>query len=381
MAIKNSYIWKIRKRNKVSLIYLILGVYAKVCFVYKWVVSNYTAKSGIKYTLKKRMGKQKKFTNDIGDYNGIGGVTEAESLFLPKYVKGRKKLDAGFETIYDYHFLTPIVEQTCKDFFDDIKSNMSKTEILKINSGLSDYVFSPNKKSYNLDLLKCSLVNALETNILKYNYEMADEDIQQIIPKNYFEKLDDFYNIDKSWLIKNKNIIFYKDKAYHYSLKALNEFFSKCDIDIDDSNLYRGLGNSKYDKNSKKENNADIISAYTGITEPVLYFEKNLLNSYSLNRRVAETFMMHQNNTRKGLVEANLQNILENVFSSFLVTDIFEDGQYEFLCLPNSNDLYISEDVNDSISAEFHISNSPVKPIRMIRKNVDEDYEDENEFD
>lgn len=328
------------------------------------------------------MGKQKKFTNDIGIYNGIGEITEAESLNLPKYVKGRKRLDAGFETIYEYELLDPIIEQTRKDFFDDIKSNISKREISKINSGLTDYVFSPNKKSYNLELLKCSLVNALGTNILKHNYEIAGEDIQQMIPKNYFEKIDDFYEIDKSWLIKDKNINFYKDKAYQYSFKALSEFFSKSELDIDDSNLYRGLGNSKYHKNSKKDNKADIISAYTDIKEPVLYFEKNLLNSYSLNRRVAETFMMHQNNTRKGLVEANLQNILENVFSSFLVSEIFEDGQYEFLCLPNDNDLYISEDVNDSISAEFYISNSTTKPYRMIRKNVDEDDEDdENSLD
>ena len=43
------------------------------------------------------MTKQKKFTNDIGNFNGVGGVTEAESLFLPKYTKGRKLLDSGFD--------------------------------------------------------------------------------------------------------------------------------------------------------------------------------------------------------------------------------------------------------------------------------------------
>lgn len=321
------------------------------------------------------MGKQKKFTNEIGDFNGVGGMTEAESLNLPKYIKGRKALDLGFETIYGYEFLNPIIEKTRKDFIDDIKTKIGNNDIAKINSGLTDYVFSPNKKSYNVELLKCSLVNALEGNILKYNYEIADEGIHQIIPKNYFEKLDDFYLIDKSWLVKEKNILYYKEKATEYSLKALLDFFAE--TGEPEISLYRGFGNSKYHKNSRKDNNADIISAYTGITEPTLYFENKLLNSYTLNRRVAETFMMHQNNTRKAFVEAELNATLENVFSSFLVSDIFDDGQYEFLCLPNVNDLYISETVNDSICAEFHISSSPNKPITLVRKNVDEDDDDE----
>lgn len=59
--------------------------------------------------------------------------------------------------------------------------------------------------------------------------------------------------------------------------------------------------------------------------------------------------------------------IKDNIFSSFIVSDIFVDGQYELLTLPSDKPLYITEDVNDELSAEFHLSNSEMTPNKIRR--------------
>ena len=117
----------------------------------------------------------------------------------------------------------------------------------------------------------------------------------------------------------------------------------------------------------------DFLSVYTDLSEPIPYFENKILNSYSLNRRVAEKFMVSKNNRRKVFVEVELDCILINIFSSFIISDCFEYGQYEILCLPNQNDLFISENVNDILSAEFYISKSNIKPDRIVRKDIVEE--------
>lgn len=316
------------------------------------------------------MGKQKKLTNEIGDFNWVGGVTEAESLFLPKMIKGRKELDIGFESIYDYDLLIPIITRTQIKFNDDVRSNIGSTNLNKINLGIKDYILSTRKKSDNLDLLKASILNALGDDYLTYNYDNCDDDDKQIISKKYFEKNDDLLKIEKSLLIDPKSILYYKNKACEYSINALEEFSSN--FETPDPYIYKGIGNITYYKNNKKDNSPDFISTYTGIIGKHHYFESRIFTSYSINQRVAEHFMMSKNNTRKAIIKAEKECIWKNIFSSFLVSDLFEERQYELLCLPNANNLYIIEDVNDSLCAEYYISDTLEMNSRMIRKSIDE---------
>ena len=65
--------------------------------------------------------------------------------------------------------------------------------------------------------------------------------------------------------------------------------------------------------------------------------------------------MMSKNNERRIFIEAERNCILSNLLSSFIVSDLFEDGQYEILSLPNDNDLVIVERINNEVNAEFLI--------------------------
>lgn len=319
------------------------------------------------------MGKQKKFTNIVGDFNGVGGVTESESLHLPKAEKGTKKLDPGFETIYGYDQLEPLVEQARIDFACDLKQNIEQIDIDRINSGLKDYVNSSTRFSYNLDLLKASILNALGSDILTYYYEHSDETIRQIIPSSYFENVDDLVSIDECSLIKVESIEYYKSRATYYTKKVVSEFLTlnEEEVDEDDFCVYRGQGNVRYYKNDLANNFSDTISIFSGIGEDAIsYFERQVLNSYSMNQRVSEKFMMQQNNPRRLILTAEYNCIKENIFSSFIVSDIFVEGQYEFLTLPSEKALYITEDVNDTIAAEFHVSDTEEIPNKLRRKEV-----------
>ena len=319
------------------------------------------------------MGKQKKFTNIVGDFNGIGGVTESESLHLPKAEKGTKRLDPGFETIYGYELLEPLVTQARIDFANDLIQNIDQTDIDKINSGIQDYVNSSTRFSYNLDLLKASILNALGTDILTHIYEYSDETVRQIIPFSYFENINELVSIDECWLIKVESIEYYKSRATHYTKKVISEFLRLNEDEGDESDfcVYRGQGNVRYYKNDLAKNFSDTISIFTGIGENAIsYFERQVLNSYSINRRVSEKFMMQKNNSRRLILTAEYDCIKENIFSSFIVSDIFVEGQYEFLTLPSEQALYITEDVNDNISAEFHVSDSERTPNKLRRKEL-----------
>lgn len=79
------------------------------------------------------MAKQKKFTNVVGTFNGVGDVTESESLLLPKAEKGTKELDPGFESIYDYDKLTPLVNKARIDFLKEISKKIDAIDLKKIN--------------------------------------------------------------------------------------------------------------------------------------------------------------------------------------------------------------------------------------------------------
>jgi hypothetical protein len=303
------------------------------------------------------MKRQKKFNNEIGDFNGVGKITEAESLFLPSHKKGIKKLEESYESIFDYDKLKVFVNQARKDFLDDIKIELPNKSIIRINSGLTDYIKSSRFKSYNLDLLKASIINAYGDDILTSKFNVSDDGTKQIFKPNYFEEINHFLNIDKSWLIKEKDIIKYQETSAKYSKSVLIKFSdSTRNFELENSDLYRGIGNSEYYTENSLGEQMDFLSIFSHLDTPIEYFEKQMLNSYTLNFRLAEKFMMHKNNQRRALLKIDLDSAIENVFSSFIVSDIFIDGQYEFLCLPNKQDLKIEQIRNDEIMSEFMIS-------------------------
>lgn len=59
-------------------------------------------------------------------------------------------------------------------------------------------------------------------------------------------------------------------------------------------------------------------------------------------------------------MQIHLEFLLPNMFSSFMVSTDFDqkngDAQFEFLVLPNRNDLNISSRVLDDLYIEFNIS-------------------------
>lgn len=322
------------------------------------------------------MAKQIKFTNEIGTFNGVEGVTEAESIHLPKAEKGTKELDLGFETIYGYEKLEPLINNARKSFQKEISKKIDPLDLEKIASGLKEYVRSSTRFSYNLDLLKASIANAYGYNLLTHRYDSADEATKQMIAISYFEKIDNLITIDDCWLIKPKSIKYYRNRAQYYTQKVISKFLTENDEEDEEHFcLYRGQGNFKYYKNEIAKNLGDTISTFTGIgSEPTQYYERQLLNSYSLNNRVAEKFMMQKNNQRRLLLTAEYNCIKDNIFSSFIVSDIFVEGQYELLALPSKNNIFITEDANDELSAEFHLSKDETTPYKLRRKRYDENY-------
>lgn len=326
------------------------------------------------------MSKQRKFSDKKGDFNGIEDITEVESHHYPIDQRGRKGLDESYESIYEYEILEPIVIQTRIDFYNETKSLINTEDLTKIEEGLKDYVKSANTTTKKLSLLKKSILNAFGNDLLTSKYFYSSEGIKQIINQNYFEDYSQLTKKKSQHLISRKSIEIYKERATHFTVKALIEYFEKSEqCDYEDARVHRGIGNVKYEDNDRNKNKFDFISTFTGILEPISYFESKLLNSYSLNRIVAEQFMISKLNTRKAFVEIEWKCLVPNIFSSFIVSDIFDYEQYEFLTLPNQNDMFIVEDVNDSICAEYYISDSEMKKNRVVRKNYDKTnhYKDE----
>ncbi|MEQ8909390.1 MAG: hypothetical protein RIC95_09370 [Vicingaceae bacterium] len=318
------------------------------------------------------MSKQKKFTNKIGTFNNVKGITEPESHNLPRDKRGRKELDEGFDSIYEYNKLDNLIRKTQNEFSKVISKKIDKQEFKQINLGLEDYVNSSNKLTDNLLILKKSILNCYGNNLVKDRYEESNQGTKQIINSNYFEDSIEL-NSESVKLISPNSIKSYKKLAAEYTENTLIKFFNHTEQDdIDSASIYRGIGNVKYAKNKPCNNRGDFISTFTGVDTPIPYFEPKLLNSYTLNKRVAEKFMISKNNTRKTLIEVDWKCLMPNIFSSFIVSNIFDYFQNEFLCLPNNNDLYISEDVNDCISADFHISESNERVEKLRRKKFDQ---------
>ncbi len=305
------------------------------------------------------MAKQKRYTKEIGTYDGISDVNEFESNLLPTPQNGIKILEPGFEPIWQYDkHLNPLLIQARTDFKREITTTIDSGDLLKINNGLKDYVKSSSTPTNNLNLLKMSILNTFGNDILTSLYSICDDSTKQIIPPSYFENINKLNSTD-DLLISSKSIKKYKELAQKYTYDVLVEYIDNCESlledDIEDLIVFRGQGNHRYYNNNIKSH-ADTLSIFTGVgSHSISYFERQIFNSYTINERVAQTFMVNNKNQRRVILSAYFETIKENIFSSFIVSDLFIDGQYELLCIPNQNNLYISEEVNDAQSAEFFL--------------------------
>jgi uncharacterized protein YlxP (DUF503 family) len=305
---------------------------------------------------KQKIVGQKKFNDGEGTYNGVSNITEAESLHLPKIEFGRKKMTDGYEKIFEYDLLPRIVEATRKKFNRAIKK-IDSQDLEKITRGIAGYIESTKRKSNDRDILKASLLNYLGDDVLVRDLESVDIEREVKIESKHFEDIGKYLKINSELLIKPKSLEIYIKNARKYTLEGIERFIKKAEEESDHSFMwYRGLGDVKYYDRKRSKNKPDFISTYKGFKDPCRYFENKLLNSYTLSFHVAEKFMRSAFNQRRCRISCDYRPMIENLFTSFFVSDLFDNGQYELLLLPNSNELYITDTSLHPHFYEFHIS-------------------------
>lgn len=311
------------------------------------------------------MAKQKELNNNIGNYGWVRGVTQYESNFLPSVSGGTKELDSGFDNIYGYEdYLEPIVQKSRAAFNKAISKQISADDLKKINDGLEGYVKSSKDNSKNLKILKASVLKAFGSDMLTTIYENCDAGVKQIVPASYFEDLAKYLKVPEDQLIDPQSIRKYQKKAIQVTIKYFSMFLKKMgdeELSIDQTAIYRGQGNYKYYDNAFRGSTADILSTYGAIPESTEFFERQIFNSYSINRRLAEHFMVMGGNRRRVMLVAEFSAIIPNLFSSFFVCDLFKERQFELLTLPNSKRIYITERLHTKIMTEFNLTENPIK--------------------
>lgn len=355
---------------------------------------------------------------DYQDKNHIPEtINDYELHSLPTPKEGPYILDEGFDVIYGYDKLLNLVKATQEQFRKEILKIIPVEDLDKIESGIKEYVY-PCKEAFKMkDILKASILNCYGKDLLTQNYDLENDDIKTIIKPYYFENLEKLFEPDFV-LIPNESIKTYRQCAQKHSMDCISNWLKilkddKIEKKFEDLEFYRGINNFKYFKTEIKKNKElknerrnideafpkkkgiikliteieskyplDYLSIFSGIgKEGFPFFERQLLSSYSLNSRVSEKFMVAigkigKNNTnkntstRRSIISVNISIVIRNMFSSFIVCDKFIEGQYEFLTLPSVKDLFIFEEVNDMINAEFFISDDKEFPNRLQRMPV-----------
>ena len=304
------------------------------------------------------MTKQRKLNTNLGDYNDVGGVTEHEAFHLPKVTSGIKKLDDGFDSIYEYENLLPFVDSARAEFKVVVIKHIGETDFNKINKGLKAYARSASAYSEKLWILKASILNAFGEDLLTGRYEHSDEGTKQIVTPGYFENIEPYTALDQAKLIPANSIKYYQKKGIEITSKYYDQFLKSLEQEeeMEESHLYSGNGNYNYYLEERPAA-ADLMSIYGGLgKESGIYFADQLLTSYSINNRVADHFMVMGDNARRCMVTSEFLSRIDDLFSSFFVCKYFKERQYEFLLLPNRNNLYIHERMSNEILMDFIIN-------------------------
>ena len=294
---------------------------------------------------------------DLNDY---------DLSFLPTPAPGPFKCEENLAEVFDLEYFSPsLLAKSRHEFQKAVIKAIGLTDFEKIEKGLSSYVFSAKSKSFEMLLLKKSLLQFDFDWLESFKAQTSFLDIQHLRPDNLEKFESDLYDdIKQSQLISIDSLMKYMKLATRITTKYLKQYtaYSKkkhngnsLTNEYDEILVSRGFNNSKY---YMPDNTApDILSFYlTSQTEGDIFFERSLFSSYSICSRSAENFMVAFNSRRRGIMRGYISVIDYRIFSSFIVSPAFYDLQFEILALPSTNPLYVYSDPENEIEQSFKIS-------------------------
>jgi hypothetical protein len=102
----------------------------------------------------------------------------------------------------------------------------------------------------------------------------------------------------------------------------------------------------------------DILSHYLATDDDgEVFFERSLFSSYSICTRSSEAFMVAFHSRRRAIIKGYVSVIEDRIISSFIVSPVFYDRQFEILALPSLSPLYIYSGPQNEVEHNFKLSN------------------------
>jgi hypothetical protein len=293
-------------------------------------------------------------------------LNEYEENFITSPVDGPYLSDPIFDTYYRFEFFnTYLIEKSIQEFKLAIKRRkINPMDFEKIENGIKAFTNSSTKFNRELALFYKSVLKSYPE-ILFLKLRRQEEHVKQLIKEDYFEsfdKLNSFVITDLE-MISKKSLDIYSKCATIITNKILNEwvtYSNEMDGDnswtekYDEIRIYRGINNKAYYNKSKS--NTDFLSLYKSLDDDFPYFERNLFTSYTLSPNLAEQFMVgnpKKRSERRVMIETDPEGIDGRVFSTFLVSPNFRESQFEFICLPEINDLKIRTELDNELQANY----------------------------
>lgn len=292
-------------------------------------------------------------------------LTDYDITFIANPTAGPFRIEDGYEGIYGLeYFSEDILQKSQNEFRKIVIKKIGEDNFLKIEKAIESFVRTP-KNDENIFALKKSIF-ADNQSIVYFNFDgdgYTREEIQHLRPD-----LIEYFDPNEFVITNEQEILYgaveeYLQIAEKITKKYLKKYAEYCNersdghdviTDYEDISVYRGFNNKFYYNSNNKY--PDAISLYTNSVHGEHFFERNLLTSYTICQNVAEKFMVAFKTRRRMFIKANISCIENRIFSSFIVSDKFDAGQYEILCLPNHFNLYIFEQVNNEEFAFFNLS-------------------------
>lgn len=325
------------------------------------------------------MAKQKKLKTTPDNETSLN---DYELSFIPTPVSGPIESDPIFDEYFGFEFFTQKRLHEYHAAFAKLilDRGVPLEVVMKIENCLKAFVDSSTKKKELLAILLKS-IEVYRPGILTEKFELSEEDVKQVIGKKYFDDLSWVHEMelpDES-LIPSKHLATYKKCAEDITIRGLEDWTSYLldrdgdaawALSLDDIPFYRGINNGKYyqekktkagRKKAKHENQGNFLSVYTGVSDgssDFPYFEKKLLSSYTISSVLAEQFMVgfpSNASERRVIVEGYFDMLEGRIFSSFINSPNFAEGQFEILCFPDTEHLNIQVMYDLDICSGFMI--------------------------
>jgi hypothetical protein len=295
---------------------------------------------------------------DLNDY---------DLSFLPTPKKGPYGCETELVSAFDLEFFNETLLKTSRNEFQRrVIPFIGIESFKKIEEGIQQYVINPKSKDRRLFILKKSIIQKRNNYLTEYSdlltqdllQHLKSEDIESFQGEIYDSIIDD--EIISDIKIRNYSEIAtsvtkkYLKKYIKYSNKKNKEypFYSS----FEDINIYSGLRASMY--NMPGNLSPDLFSYYlhTG-NDADIYFERSLFSSYTICSRTAEAFMVAYHSRRRGMIKGFINSIDNRILSSFIVSPVFYEYQYEILVLPSAVPLYLCHDPTNEIEQSFQLLN------------------------